>query len=163
MGSLGAALAGLIVFIECRTELTSQVMGFICLISELYINTMASSQQQQPASSSTRAREARGQEGNRLEEDLIRLSGAEKVAKGKVAFWEQQTGRLGEQVVRTRASLGDQQRLVRKRKEEVEKAQRVLTLCQGDLGKQEADLAKLEEQLKVNEEAQSKARADCKV
>jgi phage-related tail protein len=137
-------------------------MGFIYLISELHIYTMASSQQQ-PANSSTRAKEARGQEGNRLEEDLIRLSGAEKVAKGKVAFWEQQTGRLGEQVVRTRASLGDQQRLVRKRKEEVEKAQRVLTLCQGELGKQEADLATMEGQLKVNEEAQRKARADCKV
>jgi hypothetical protein len=124
---------------------------------------MASSQQQQPASSSNRASEARRQEGNRLEEDLIRLSRAQKVAEGKEAFWAQQTDRLGKQVVRTRTSLGDQQRLVRKKKEEVEKAQRVLTLCQGDLGKQEADLAKLEGQLKVNEEAQRKARADCKV
>jgi hypothetical protein len=138
-------------------------MGFIYLNFRIaYLQTMASSQQQ-PANSSTRPKEARGQEGDRLEQDLIRLSGVEKVAKGKVAFWEQQTGRLGEQVVRTRASLGDQQRLVRKRKEEVEKAQRVLTLCQGELGKQEADLATMEGQLKVNEEAQRKARADCKV
>ena len=47
------------------------------------------------ASSSNRSSEARRKEGNRLEEDLIRLSGAEKVAKGKVAFWDQQTDRLG--------------------------------------------------------------------
>ena len=123
---------------------------------------MANSQKG-PASSSNGPRGFRGQEGDKLEKDLIRLSEVEKGAKGKVAFWEQQTGRLGEQVVRTRASLEDQLSLVRKRKEEVEKAQRVLTLCQGVLGKQEADLVTMEGQLKVNEEALRKARDDCKV
>ena len=115
------------------------------------------------ASSSNRSSEARRKEGNRLEEDLIRLSRAKTVAEGKEAYWAQETDKLGKQVVRTRTSLMDQQRLVRKKREEVEKAQRVLTLVQGDLGKQEADLTKLEGQLKVSEEAQRKARDDCKV
>ena len=138
-------------------------MNFIyCNFRIAYLQTMASSQKG-PANSSNGPREVRGQEGDKLEQDLIRLSGVEKVAKGKVAFWEQQTGRLGEQVVRTRTSLGDQLSLVRKRKEEVEKAQRVLTLCQGVLGKQEADLVTMEGQLKVNKEALRKARDDCKV
>ena len=123
---------------------------------------MANSQKG-PASSSNGPRGFRSQEGDKLEKDLIRLSEVEKGAKGKVAFWEQQAGRLGEQVVRTRTILEDQLCLVRRRKEEVEKAKRVLTLCQGVLGKQEADLVTMEGQLMVNKEALRKARDDCKV
>ena len=50
-----------------------------------------------------------------------------------------------------------------KKREEADKAQRVLALVQGDLGRQEADLTKLEGQLRVSEEAQRKARDNCKV
>ena len=127
-------------------------LGLYVIISELHISNMASSRKG-PASSSNRASGFRGQEGDKLERDLIRLTEAEKGAQGKVAFWEQQAGRLGEQVARTRASLEDQLGLERQRKEEVAKAQRRLTLCQGVLGKQEADLATMEGQLKVNQEA----------
>ena len=115
------------------------------------------------ASSTDRSREARRKEGNRLEEDLIRLSRAKTVAEGKEAYWAQESDRLGKQVVRTRTSLMDQQRLVIKKREEADKAQRVLALVQGDLGRQEADLTKLEGQLRVSEEAQRKARDNCKV
>ena len=115
------------------------------------------------ASSTDRSREASRKEGNRLEEDLIRLSRAKTVAEGKEAYWAQESDRLGKQVVRTRTSLMDQQRLVIKKREEADKAQRVLALVQGDLGRQEADLTKLEGQLRVSEEAQRKARDNCKV
>ena len=115
------------------------------------------------ASSTDRSREATRKEGDRLEEDLIRLSRAKTVAAGKEAYWAQESDRLGKQVVRTRTSLMDQQRLVIKKREEADKAQRVLALVQGDLGRQEADLTKLEGQLRVSEEAQRKARDNCKV
>jgi hypothetical protein len=41
------------------------------------------------ASSTDRSREAIRKEGDRLEEDLIRLSWAKTVAAGKEAYWAQ--------------------------------------------------------------------------
>ena len=45
----------------------------------------------------------------------------------------------------------------------MEKAQRVLAQVQGDLGRKKADLTLLEGQLRASEEAQRKARDDCRV
>jgi hypothetical protein len=64
---------------------------------------------------------------------------------------------------RTRSGLIDQQKLVLEKREDADKAQRILALCQGDLGRQKSDLTRLEGQLKASEEAQMKARDNCMV
>ena len=57
-------------------------------------------------------------------------------------------------------SLMYQQKLVMEKREEVEKAQRVLAQVQGDLRRRKADLTLLEGQLRASEEAQREVRDD---
>ena len=92
------------------------------------------------ANNAAKAKEAIRKEGDRLEADLIRLSKAHS-----------EGGRLGRQVLRTRSGLVNQQKLVLEKRAEAERAQRVLELCQGDLGRQKSDLTRLEGQLKASE------------
>ena len=89
------------------------------------------------ASSKDKAGAALRREGDKLEEDLIRLSKAKSVAEKKEAYWVQVTNRLGRQVVGTCTTLCDQQKLVLEKRQEVEKAQRVLKLVERDLGRAE--------------------------
>ena len=115
------------------------------------------------ANNAAKAKEAIRKEGDSLEAHLIRLSKAHSVAEGKEAFCESERGRLGRQVLRTRSGLVSQQKLVLEKRAEAERAQRVLELWQGNLGRQKSDLTRLEGQLKDSEEAQGKARDNCMV
>ena len=92
------------------------------------------------SSSKDKAEAALRKEGVKLEEDFTRLSNAKNVAEKKEAFWNQETIRLGRKVVRTRTTLEAQLKLVQGKRQEVERAQRVLKQAEGDLGRQRSVL-----------------------
>ena len=110
-----------------------------------------------------KAKEAIKREGERLEADLTRLTKAHSKAEGKEAFWGGECGRLGRQVLRTRGILAGQKKLVEEKRAEAARAQRALELCQGEQARHNAELTRMEGQLKSSEEALVKARDDCTV
>ena len=115
------------------------------------------------SSSKDKAEAALRKEGVKLEEDFTRLSNAKTVAEKKEAFWGQETIRLGRQVVRTSATLEAQLKLVLGKRQEVERAQRVLKQAERDLGRQRSVLSQEESELKDSETAQRISRDNCKV
>jgi phage-related tail protein len=115
------------------------------------------------ASSKDMAEAALRKEGVSLKEDFTRLSKTKTVAEKSEAFWGQETHRLGRQVVRTRATLDDQLKLVLEKRHEVEKAQRVLKQVERDLGRQRSVLSQEESELKDSETAQRLPWENCKV
>ena len=102
-------------------------------------------------------------EGAKLEEDFTRLSTAKTAAEKKENFWSQETIRLGRKVVRTRTTVEAQLKLVLGKRQEVERAQRVLKQAERDLGRQRSVLSQEESELKDSETAQRIARENCKV